>query len=402
MMLDTSKTAPTDGRQRSRRWLVTLSTLVLSSQLVLLTWVLVTPVLPPVDRLLAVLDGNAAAGASGPVAGAAALIWLLLTASAVGVLGRASRSEPHLARPVGSPTGPQGTVRRSPRSSRNGTLFAGGIAVALVLVTVHLTLSQAAFVATSGTTSTWSTGTWVAPPGSETFTGVGTHSFEVPEGHHTVRVEAWGAQGGREGGGRGGRVRGDIEVTPGETLTVRVGGQATGPNGRIGGFNGGGNGGWDEGPRQDGGGGGGASDVRRGGDSLGHRVLVAGGGGGGSVDEGSLTGGTGGGNTGGAGGGERPGGGGTQTAGGVPGPGGNAQGGASGQGGAGSNTGGCGGAVRGNGGGGGGGYFGGGGGGTCGGGGGGSGFTAAGTQNVQMQNGVRTGNGHVTIEWGWD
>jgi len=69
----------------------------------------------------------------------------------------------------------------------------------------------------------------------------------------------------------GGYVKGDIPVTPGETLYIYVGQQ---PTTITGGFNGGGNG---EGAGK---GGGGGTDVRQAGTALASRVVVAGAGGG--------------------------------------------------------------------------------------------------------------------------
>jgi Glycine rich protein len=153
-------------------------------------------------------------------------------------------------------------------------------------------------------------------------------SWTVPPWVTSIAIKAWGAQGGfayccdgtiGNGGGLGGYAEGTLAVTPGETLTVFVGGQP-GPiySGGSGGFNGGGDFG------QFGGGGGGASDVRRGTTGLTDRVIAAGGGGGdqcGCPDHG--TGGAGGGLNGSPGiGGSQdqgfftPGGGGTQTTGG--------------------------------------------------------------------------------------
>jgi len=120
------------------------------------------------------------------------------------------------------------------------------------------------------------------------FTG-GTQTFIVPEGVTHVHVEAIGAQGGSgetldgtEDGGDGGEIDGTLDVTPGEALTIVVGGEGQSPKhdneAAAGGFNGGG----DVVPStHSGGGGGGASDVRQGGASMDDRVLVAGGGGGG-------------------------------------------------------------------------------------------------------------------------
>lgn len=100
-------------------------------------------------------------------------------------------------------------------------------------------------------------------------------TFSVPAGVYSVHVLAVGAKGAASSGtgGVGAQVEGDIEVSPGETLYIEVGG---GGAGATGGFNGGGNGS---------GGGGGASDVRTVpravGGTLEHRLVVAGGGGGG-------------------------------------------------------------------------------------------------------------------------
>jgi hypothetical protein len=112
----------------------------------------------------------------------------------------------------------------------------------------------------------------------------GVQTFVVPECARSFRLEVWGAQGGPteicggqtdNDGGLGGYTRGDLEVTPGETLYIYVGGQ--GIRGGVGGFNGGGNGG------RYGAGGGGGTDIRRGGQGLANRLIVAGGGGGGNT-----------------------------------------------------------------------------------------------------------------------
>lgn len=111
-------------------------------------------------------------------------------------------------------------------------------------------------------------------------------TFVVPPGVTRISINAWGASGSRNGfqsfGGLGARARATLAVTPGEVLTIRVGGRPPFNNlAAVGGYNGGGA------PGVQGypltiipGGGGGASDVRRGGDGLENRVLVAGGGGG--------------------------------------------------------------------------------------------------------------------------
>lgn len=104
------------------------------------------------------------------------------------------------------------------------------------------------------------------------FTGA-PQTFTVPN-VTSLRVTVDGAQGGAnwvDNVNFGGRTEATITVTPGETLTIFVGGQ---PTSIAGGFNGGGAG--ETGGR----GGGGASDIRQGGVALTDRVVVAGGGGG--------------------------------------------------------------------------------------------------------------------------
>jgi hypothetical protein len=266
-----------------------------------------------------------------------------------------------------------------------------------------------------------------APTGSQTFDFTGAaQSFVVPAGVTLVTIDAFGAQGGtgdddgvanNNVGGNGGQVTATIAVTPGETLTVVVGGQGgNGADGTAGsgGFNGGGAGGSSF---DGGGGGGGTSDVRQGGMGLANRVVVAGGGGGsggrlvlaqfgGAGGAGGNTVGMDGGDgSAGAGGIFNGGSGGTQVAGGAGGSGnGSGPDGAAGA----SGTGGAGAPGNSSGGGGGGGYFGGGGGegggiafieGAAGGGGGGSSFAAATATNVTHQQGVRAGNGRLVITW---
>lgn len=108
---------------------------------------------------------------------------------------------------------------------------------------------------------------------SFSFTGA-PQSWTVPAGVSQATFEVLGAQG--RFGGRGAQVVATTAVTSGETYAIHVGGQGgTGPLG--GGFNGGAAGGGSSG----GFGGGGASDVRRGPDfALADRVLIAAGGGG--------------------------------------------------------------------------------------------------------------------------
>jgi hypothetical protein len=247
-----------------------------------------------------------------------------------------------------------------------------------------------------------------ASAGTQTFNFTGAvQGFVVPAGVTSILVDVSGGQGGAGAGastgGKRGRVLAMLAVTPGELLTVNVGGAGSyGDLGGAGGFNGGGNGGAYAG------GGGGASDLRRGTTKL----VVAGGGGGAATASGSVGGGAGGGLIGAVG--ISPsvansgfgGGGGTQSAGGTGGAGVQYSGadGTSGLGGAG----GLGSApLISGGGGGGGGYFGGGGGGTGfaplgglpAGGGGGSSFTDPAATNVSHTQGARSGDGQIIISW---
>jgi large repetitive protein len=130
------------------------------------------------------------------------------------------------------------------------------------------------------------------------FTGA-KQMFQVPSGVHSINVDARGAAGapfpygGRyphKGHGRGGRVHTIIQVSPGETLYVFVGGKGYAVPGSGGGtgFNGGAAGGLYpycqiSGSNCYGYGGGGASDLRKGGELLTDRIVVAGGGGGGGT-----------------------------------------------------------------------------------------------------------------------
>jgi hypothetical protein len=208
----------------------------------------------------------------------------------------------------------------------------------------------------------------------------GPQQYVVPAGVTAVQVTATGAGGGMgqygTGSSNGARAQATLLVTPGEVLTLYVGG--AGSNSGPGGYNGGGNGSRDQ---YQGAGGGGASDVRRSAlapsTSLADRLLVAAGGGGGG---GYNDGGAGGTPTGADGQGVYgPGRGATQTA----------------AGGAGAL--GQGGGASGSGGGGGGGYYGGGGGGFRDGGGGGSSWATAGATGVSYAVASAAGAGSVSI-----
>lgn len=147
-------------------------------------------------------------------------------------------------------------------------------------------------------------------PESQQFTTVGTNNFVVPDDITCVQFEVDAASGGDgegEGGadgGNGGRVSGWYESTPGENLSIQVGGRggdgSTGGNGGIGGTLGiaGGDGGeyndaLDPEPERDltGGGGGGGSAL-----VAGFIIATAGAGGGGGAGPAEGTQGGGGGN----------------------------------------------------------------------------------------------------------
>jgi gliding motility-associated-like protein len=110
------------------------------------------------------------------------------------------------------------------------------------------------------------------------FTGA-AQTWVVPPCVYSINVTLAGAKGGGPNGGNGAVITGTLAVTPGQTLTIYVGGMGTLGN-ASGGWNGGGtgrsssNGSWVSG------GGGGATDIRIGGVALANRVAVAGAGGG--------------------------------------------------------------------------------------------------------------------------
>jgi len=160
-----------------------------------------------------------------------------------------------------------------------------------------LSLIDSAVTVCAGTSSvTFAfTGLTGVGPISTVVSAVGNTGWVVPAGVTGITFDIQGASGsgdnysGAPNPGNGSRVQGYFAVTPGEALSINVGGQgglAT-TLGATGGWNGGGNayyypllgatGGT-------GGAGGGASDIRVGGNSLTNRVIVAGGGGGNGWD----------------------------------------------------------------------------------------------------------------------
>lgn len=119
-----------------------------------------------------------------------------------------------------------------------------------------------------GTVGVFDTPAGADPPSGNLFTYTGSSkTWTVPPGVTRVYLDVEGAQGGGPAsdpgaGGLGGRTQALIPVTPGEVLTVDVGGVGSAG---VGGWNGGGAGGHSfYNPYDKGFGGGGASDIRQG------------------------------------------------------------------------------------------------------------------------------------------
>lgn len=118
-----------------------------------------------------------------------------------------------------------------------------------------------------------------------TYNTPGSYTYTVGAGVTSLSIDMMGACGGTGysgfgNGGKGARVQATLAVTPGQVLTVYVGGRGGNAPlcctyGTAGGFNGGGNSQFYYGAS-----GGGGTDIRTGGVALANRVLVAGGGGG--------------------------------------------------------------------------------------------------------------------------
>jgi hypothetical protein len=156
------------------------------------------------------------------------------------------------------------------------------------------------FNTTTSALNQWNGYSWVAPLvgnasgllATYAYTGA-AQTYVVPAGVTLLRVTASGASGGNYNGqtgyAPGARVAANVPVTPGETLTIVVGGQGgrnAGTN--PGGYNGGGGGGGNAG------GGGGATEIRRApaagatGDYLASRNALVVAGGSGGTDSGAL------------------------------------------------------------------------------------------------------------------
>ena len=206
---------------------------------------------------------------------------------------------------TGGPVGPSTSVTYTPNPGYSGadqfTVIVsdgnGGTALDTINVAVSalptITFPAGPIVVCSGATNatlSYSAESNLGPT-SQTFPFTNsTQTWTVPPGVHSIAFDVQGATGGSDdysgapNPGNGGRIQGTINVTPGATMYVNVGG--AGGNGTVsggtGGFNGGGNANYYF--YGSGGGGGGASDVRLGGSALSNRVIVAGGGGGNGWD----------------------------------------------------------------------------------------------------------------------
>lgn len=206
---------------------------------------------------------------------------------------------------TGGPVGPSTSVTYTPNSGYSGadqfTVIVsdgnGGTAIDTINVAVSalptITFPTGPIVVCSGATNAtlnYSAESNLGPT-SQTFPFTNsTQTWTVPPGVTSIAFDVQGATGGSDdysgapNPGNGGRIQGTINVTPGATMYVNVGG--AGGNGTVsggtGGFNGGGNANYYF--YGSGGGGGGASDVRLGGSALSNRVIVAGGGGGNGWD----------------------------------------------------------------------------------------------------------------------
>ncbi|MBK7690782.1 MAG: T9SS type A sorting domain-containing protein [Bacteroidetes bacterium] len=171
--------------------------------------------------------------------------------------------------PIPNPvTATPATICQGSTSQLNATSSPGDIEYWYTVptggATIGSSLSGANFAVNPVITTTYyvENGGAVGPGGTQTFSYTGAvQNFVVPAGVTTLTIDAKGAQGGTFGaatGGLGARMIGDFSVTPGQTLSVWVGGEGI--------------------PSQNAGGGGGGSGVV---DGL-TPLIIAGGGGGGS------------------------------------------------------------------------------------------------------------------------
>lgn len=136
---------------------------------------------------------------------------------------------------------PGGFTATGPASPLTVTGLSNGVAYTFTVVATNSCGSSPASVASNSVTPTG------VSSGTQTFTYTGgTQTFTVPPGVTVLTIDAFGAQGARNfnnhaTGGLGARIKGDVNVTPGEVITIIVGGQGTtGSNGIAGGGGGGG------------------------------------------------------------------------------------------------------------------------------------------------------------------
>jgi hypothetical protein len=141
----------------------------------------------------------------------------------------------------------------------------------------------------SGDTSAWSTPSLLAMTISTlNYAAAGSYTWVVPSGVSSITIEAWGAQGSNGGnissfsggvGGKGGYAKGNLAVTAGSTVYIKVGSRTEGGAADPGGDYSDEECSWST---SSSGIGGGASDVRYGGNAIGNRKIIGGGGGGGT------------------------------------------------------------------------------------------------------------------------
>jgi prepilin-type N-terminal cleavage/methylation domain-containing protein len=140
----------------------------------------------------------------------------------------------------------------------------------------------------SGSTSAWSDTLLAMTVTTVNYATAGSFTWQVPVGITSITIETWGAQGSNGGsigaysggvGGKGGYSKGNLAVTAGSTVYIKVGSMTEGGVGGGGGYFSDSECSWEDAA---GGNGGGASDVRYGGNTTGNRKIIGGGGAGGS------------------------------------------------------------------------------------------------------------------------
>ncbi|RYY40479.1 MAG: HYR domain-containing protein [Chitinophagaceae bacterium] len=209
--------------------------------------------------------------------------WLSANGSARVKVGITTTSASLSATPSSICAGFSTQLGASPASPANVTWYASPTDN----TPLQTTIAGAGAVFTPASTTTYY-GAAATVERSRAFEYTGSvQTFTVPAGVTSIRIDAYGASGGGNGGisgigsfsapGLGGRVQGTMNVTPGDVLYLYIGGKGYEPSGSgasPGPFNGGG------GSNYLGSTGGGATDIRLGGQALTDRILVAGGGGG--------------------------------------------------------------------------------------------------------------------------